>query len=128
MQVYAINFHGEHTRDGYWTAGVFSDKAKADRVCAWLNEIMKLNHQLWMQDGDLPKSIEQMKEIVGQEGYYEVVTEDVFDTAADWMAAHSIKNHQGISDWPQVDDIEVALKANDPNHDLTKEAEQLRLF
>ncbi len=69
-----------------------------------------------------------MCEIVGQEGYYEVVTEEVFDTAAEWMAAHSIKNHQGMSDWPQVDDVEVALQAHDPSHKLTKEGAQLRLF
>lgn len=140
MQVYAINFHGEQTRDGYWTAGVFSDQVKADRVCTWLNEIMKLNHELWRAETDSwdsnvggptkprPEIIEKMCDLVGQEGYYEVVAEEVFDTAAGWMDWHSQKNPQGMADWPDVADVEAALAHHDPQHALAEEARQLRLF
>ena len=146
MQVYAINFHGEQTRDGYWTAGVFSDKAKADRICAWLNELMKLNHKLWMleigrQDHptepnrtvegpqkDRTQAVKTMADIVGQEGYYEVVAEEVFDTAVDWMKWHSTKNPQGFADWPDVADIESGLQDHDPSCPEAQEAQQLRQF
>lgn len=141
MEVYSVNFHGEHTRDGYWTAGIFSDRAKADRVCAWLNELMKLGHELWKKEMDSwdaklggpvgnkrSEAIEKMTEIVGREGYYEVVPEQVFDTAADWMTSHATKNQQGFADWPDVADIETALQDHDPNCAQAQEAQQLRLF
>ena len=48
MEVYAIQFTGHMHRDGYWVAGLFTDRAKADRVAKWLNEVMVLNQQLWM--------------------------------------------------------------------------------
>lgn len=127
MQVYTINFHGHQTGDGYWTTGIFTDRAKADRVCAWLNASLTLSGQLreketatWdvgLRGYKSPRSeaVKTMGEALGDEGGYKVVTEEVFDTAADWMTLHST-------------DIEAGLRDHDPSHPLTKEAEQLRLF
>lgn len=137
MQVYAVNFHGESTRDGYWTAGVFTDEAKAERVAAWLNELMKLNDGLWQREMEREDPSRQrdrtpaqkvMGEVVGIEGYYEVVPEEVHETAAGWMEAHSLKDPGGMSDWPQVDIIEKGLADTEPPHALSEEARQLRMF
>ena len=141
MEIYVVNFYGAMTQDGYWTAGAFTDRARADRVCAWLNEIMKLNHELWKKEMDAwdrklggpvgnkrSESVQKMDETIHREGYYEVQPEQVFDTAAEWMNWHSQKNYQGMADWPDVVDVEVGLADHDPKHPLADEARQLRLF
>ena len=146
MEIYVINFNGAQTGDGHWNAGTFTDRAKADRVAKWLNELTVLNKELWMLERgieehpteqgrvvDIPKvprteAMKTMCEVVDQEGYYEVQPEQLHDTAAEWMDWHSQKNHQGMADWPDVADVEAGLADHDPNHALAQEASQLRLF
>jgi hypothetical protein len=129
-QVYIIKGHLEATRDGYWIAGTFTDKEQADRVCAWLNSVSKLSKELWMnsEDGDLAPEIENMEENVENDGWYEVEAEQVFETPAQWMEAHSKLDEHGMSAWPDVHAIQLGLDTHDAHCDEAKEAKQLRLL